>query len=227
MDRRSIFKSFLPVLVVPLLAKAEPEPDFGIPGGKITVVNKDKAEFTHRGWLARWTGWKSSQATVDLAAQWYARKNGWPFGLYVSNPGTWGTFFKGATLDISWRLGKVLVTEKSHKAELNAVQEEMRTSIVRLIDKAEDDEWKSRFEGNIIFGLELDDLPVTNPELRHPADRHNWKRYSPELIAAIREEEAKEEAKEPSCKFGFTGFKEYDMLDAPNAFEPGHFLKQS
>lgn len=192
MNRRSIFKS---LLATPFLAvgarevQAAPEHLFpGIPGGMINRAAPSR--FDYGQWRAYWTGWKSSQGSPDLCSQWVASAQAWPFSLYVSNPGAWGVAFPGCHFDCGWRHGQVLTTSLLSFGILNSVREEMRWSLIRLIDHAEANRWCDISPERLRPGFSDPSIyPVTNPELADASYRHHWKRLSPQLIADILAEE--------------------------------------
>ena len=104
-------------------------------------------EFTHRGWKARWTGWKDDLVGTDLiVAQWFATSEESDMCLYVNSPGSWGPHLTGTTADFDVHFGLSKTREGTVPELLDSIKTEMRMAMVRLIESV--NIWPERFAHN-------------------------------------------------------------------------------
>ncbi len=104
-------------------------------------------------WMIFWTGWKDSQSSIELAAQWVA----WPVDangkgecdrrmcLYAANPGPATTFQRGDVFNIAWHWPQKSSVEYmdlgSREAIEQALEPERRQSLEVLLELCRIGEW--------------------------------------------------------------------------------------
>lgn len=167
MNRRDIFKALGMGSFMGISTK---------PSGK--CLTSDHNYFEHCGWGSIWTKWTAWGQSDGFVAQWLAYwKEGYnPFSLYVSNPGDWGWFVRGQMFDVSWMMDQKWVSHRTSNRERDIIQEEMREAMVKLIDHAENSNWRGSVES-----MDKWRLPAIYPEFSKVRSERRWNLVNPRM----------------------------------------------
>lgn len=98
-------------------------------------IAMEQEKFSYRGWEVMWTGWKTSQESLDLCGQWVARKPTCEYRLYSSAPGAAGRIHKGECVNLAVMSNQAIPSFHSPISELVRSMTEARAVLFGLIDQ--------------------------------------------------------------------------------------------